>query len=595
MPSTQLQPGSIDTAAVKQLQSYLVNQGFLTAAQMATAPGIYGPQTTAAVAALQKAHGVDNSSGVGFYGPLTIAALQKDPAKIAPTSNIPGGWDAATYATFKQANPTAEPNFQDTLHMLSADVPGLTPGTSSWYWQQPGESVDAYHTRISSVNANMASAGTPSSTGMASSGIKPSPYVIPSAPTPGAIPADSLSSPAQPLTMPAYAPASSDYYKSLLASIPTSESITSTLSPDQLAARSTQKTIAAKMQDYLASLSTKSSAQSAAEAAAGLPDLTAQLTDVTSKIKTLQNEAAAIPLEDQNNSEGREITTAGLAPIEAGRLRENAIQALGLSSIAATLQGNITLAQSEADRAVAAEFDPIQSQLDYLKDIYSINADQLSEADKDQAVAIQAKLQDRQEQIDNAKQEKQSVIAYVNSAVQNGAPASVAAQALKSDSASAIQLLAPYMKAKSDAFTLSKGQARYDANGKLIASVPADGTGDGSTVFTSTQLNKGASNAGISTADFKQLDPTTKNFFINGYGDFVALQKKIDSGELTTQEAAQKIQDSAAPEAAKTILLNILGVDSASASDGSSGGGFWDTVGSLFGGATNAVKGLFGL
>lgn len=75
-PTAELQPGSADSASVKALQDYLVSQGFMTQEQVNTGYGTYGPQTTAAVAALQKKYGVDNSSGVGYFGPRTIAALQ---------------------------------------------------------------------------------------------------------------------------------------------------------------------------------------------------------------------------------------------------------------------------------------------------------------------------------------------------------------------------------------------------------------------------------------------------------------------------------------------------------------------------------------
>lgn len=75
-PQVALQPGATGDA-VKQLQDFLVKSGFMTAAQVATGPGIYGPQTTAAVAALQKSLGVDNSTGVGYYGPKTLAAVSQ--------------------------------------------------------------------------------------------------------------------------------------------------------------------------------------------------------------------------------------------------------------------------------------------------------------------------------------------------------------------------------------------------------------------------------------------------------------------------------------------------------------------------------------
>lgn len=74
-PNTALQPGSTDSTSVKALQDYLVKNGYMTQAQVDTGYGTYGPQTTDAVKALQEKLGVDNSTGVGYFGPRTITAL----------------------------------------------------------------------------------------------------------------------------------------------------------------------------------------------------------------------------------------------------------------------------------------------------------------------------------------------------------------------------------------------------------------------------------------------------------------------------------------------------------------------------------------
>lgn len=88
-PTVALQPGSTDSSSVMQLQRYLVANGYMTQAQMDTGPGTYGPQTTAAVAALQKKLGVDNTTGVGYYGPKTQAAIAAaaTPPAITPVGN----------------------------------------------------------------------------------------------------------------------------------------------------------------------------------------------------------------------------------------------------------------------------------------------------------------------------------------------------------------------------------------------------------------------------------------------------------------------------------------------------------------------------
>jgi len=92
-PTISLQPGSTDVASVKQLQDYLVSKGLMTQEQVNTGYGTYGPQTTAAVLALQKSLGIDYSSGPGYWGPKTLAALAATPATppvlpITPTGPV---------------------------------------------------------------------------------------------------------------------------------------------------------------------------------------------------------------------------------------------------------------------------------------------------------------------------------------------------------------------------------------------------------------------------------------------------------------------------------------------------------------------------
>jgi hypothetical protein len=103
-PTTSLQPGSTGSA-VKQLQDYLVSQGYMTQAQVNTGYGTYGPQTTAAVKALQQKLGVDNSSGPGYWGPKTLAAVngggapsntQPTTTPVSPTTTQPNSYYQST-------------------------------------------------------------------------------------------------------------------------------------------------------------------------------------------------------------------------------------------------------------------------------------------------------------------------------------------------------------------------------------------------------------------------------------------------------------------------------------------------------------------
>lgn len=291
------------------------------------------------------------------------------------------------------------------------------------------------------------------------------------APAPITYNVDSTNTPSTLYTTPT--PPTTPNYQSILASVPTVDSITTAQSPEQIAAAAEKKTLQTRILDVLKGIGGQSAAEATAEQNAGIPDLQKNLTDVEAQIKVLQNEANAIPLQIQQDSTGRGRTTEGIAPIQADRLRENAIKALTLSSIAEVYRGNLSTAQSQVDRAIKAEFDPKQAELDYLKAALDLNSSNMSDADKKQSVAIQAKLQDRQDELDKAKSDRDTTLKAVLTAAGNGAPAALLSQVQSMGPVEAVAALKDYLQPKQDPFTLAAGQSRYDANGKLIASVPA--------------------------------------------------------------------------------------------------------------------------
>jgi len=64
-------PGSTDKVSIKALQDALVNAGYLTSAQVASGPGVYGTQTTAAVAKWQTDNGINTAGNPGYFGPVS--------------------------------------------------------------------------------------------------------------------------------------------------------------------------------------------------------------------------------------------------------------------------------------------------------------------------------------------------------------------------------------------------------------------------------------------------------------------------------------------------------------------------------------------
>ena len=107
----------------------------------------------------------------------------------------------------------------------------------------------------------------------------------------------------------------------------------------------------------------ESAYQAQQETALGIPELQKTQNDLSARLKALQNESLQIPLQLQQDATGRGVTAGGLRPIETAALRNNAIQALGVSSLLEASRGNLTLAMQQVDRAVAQKFDPIKEQI----------------------------------------------------------------------------------------------------------------------------------------------------------------------------------------------------------------------------------------
>lgn len=187
------------------------------------------------------------------------------------------------------------------------------------------------------------------------------------------------------------------------------------------------------------------------ETTRGVPELKTQVNDIASQIQTLsnqalslQNEAKLIPERMQQEATGRGITSAGLAPLTAGELRKNALQQASITSQALTLQaqaytvmGKLSLAQDAADRAVDAQFKPLEQELEILKLNYEQNKDQLERIDKKKADALNLMLQERTRLLGELKTDKATITAMALAAMKNfpnDPQAQYAAQqALKSD------------------------------------------------------------------------------------------------------------------------------------------------------------------
>ena len=119
------------------------------------------------------------------------------------------------------------------------------------------------------------------------------------------------------------------------------------------------------------------------------------VTDLSSQLKSLQAEEAAIPLRIQEEAAGRGITTGGIQPIQTSRLRKNAIRALGTSAALEAAAGNLSLSANLVDRAVAAEFDPIKAEIKASRDNLALVFNRLNREDKQKAQVLNFALNER--------------------------------------------------------------------------------------------------------------------------------------------------------------------------------------------------------
>lgn len=166
-------------------------------------------------------------------------------------------------------------------------------------------------------------------------------------------------------------------------------------SPMQATQQETQASeLTKRLQGFNEQLAGQSQFRGEQEQQLGLPELTRTQKDLESRLTVLKNESLAIPLQLQQQAQGRGITAGGLKPIETGKLRENAIQALSVNSLLEASRGNLTLAQDMVDRAVAQKYDPIKEQI-------AINTANLDLILKDPATSLQDKNRAEQQKLIN--------------------------------------------------------------------------------------------------------------------------------------------------------------------------------------------------
>jgi hypothetical protein len=188
----------------------------------------------------------------------------------------------------------------------------------------------------------------------------------------------------------------------------------------------------------------KKQEQLQAENSAGIPQIKTQLSDINTQMQNIQKETSARMMMSQD----RLAPTMVISGEQQQQQRQASIRLLGLSAIAQTLQGNLSAAQDQVNRAIDMEFAPYEAQLQYQEKLIDMNSDKLSRAEQKQMELYKIGLSQQNQQIQDAKADKRTIYGWVAEAAQLGnAPSLIISRALEAqDPTEALALLSPYLQ-----------------------------------------------------------------------------------------------------------------------------------------------------
>lgn len=264
------------------------------------------------------------------------------------------------------------------------------------------------------------------------------------------ISADSLN-PQTPVTIPAKTQDTTDYNSQYVA--PVQATIANDLAAREKAVTTQENITQGSGNDYLGvmqALTGRTADLQQAQQQAGVNTETEnlnryaeQLSNLNAQASALNREAQAIPIQIEQESQGRGRTVAGAAPLQAARLRENALKALSIgqqADIAAAAatgsQLRLNAAKEKAQQAVDLKYKPLEEQLAIKKQIYEMNKEQLASLDKKRAEALNIAIRKEERDLEEKKANEKAVSDMVTNARVQGVDPSLADRASKAKNAS---------------------------------------------------------------------------------------------------------------------------------------------------------------
>lgn len=173
-----------------------------------------------------------------------------------------------------------------------------------------------------------------------------------------------------------------------------------------------------------------------------------QLADLNAQASILNREAQAIPLQVQEQFKNTGATDRGVAPIETGKLRENAIRALSIAQqsdvAAAALTGSKVRLQAAKDKAqqiVDLKYKPLEEKLAIKERQYALNKDILDKYDKKRSEALGVVLEKEKADLAEKKAKEKAIQDMIVTATPNAPVSTIAsAKAIADKGGSALEV-----------------------------------------------------------------------------------------------------------------------------------------------------------
>lgn len=238
--------------------------------------------------------------------------------------------------------------------------------------------------------------------------------------------------------------------------------LTKQLETAQTASENSQSDIIKTMNDLL---NKQSDIQTASEST-GLNASAKRLRELSAQASSLSREAQAIPLQTQENFKNTGATDTGVAPIQAGALRTNALKALSIAQQADIETANYNAAKDKTEQIINLKYQPIEQQLEIKKQQYEFNKDILKSIDAKRTEALSIALKKEEQDIADAKDREKNIQNLTLTLAKNQAPQNVIASLSKLDTNSpnyfneAVRIASPYLQSLEDKVDLDYKMAQ---------------------------------------------------------------------------------------------------------------------------------------